>query len=246
MSAARSERKADDPRVVAAGQGGDEAVAAEEVGGAVDREEEAQVAQVPELVEGPGVGGESGPGGGQARLELPDARDGGVELGPRALQGDLDLGELLGAQAQLELQLLHLAEQALLLAAQAGELLLQGGAPLLDLAQPLPSSAGGGRRGERPPPAPPAAPRRGRAAGGRRLTRGSCRRSRPGAASSSFRTVGARSMMCGAGFAILRLQKKTPSLISVAVAQWSPLHFLLLFSTTARRMPPSVSCQPTR
>ena len=90
------------------------------------------------------MGGESRPGGGQARLELPDARDGGVELGPRALQGDLDLGQLLGAQAQLELQLLHLAEEALLLAAQPGELLLQRGAPLLDLAQPLP--VGRGRR----------------------------------------------------------------------------------------------------
>ncbi len=83
------------------------------------------------------MGGERWPGGGQARLELPDPRDGGVELGPRALQGDLDLGELLGAQAQLELQLLDFSEQALLLAAQPGELLLQGGAPLLDLAQPL-------------------------------------------------------------------------------------------------------------
>ena len=135
------------PRVVAAGQGRDEAVPAEEVGGPVDRQQEPHVAHVAELVEGPRVGGEGGPGGGQARLELPDPRDGRVQLGPRALQGDLDLGELLGAQAQLQLQLLHLAEEALLLAAQPGELLLQGRAPLLDLAQPLrrrPSAAGRG------------------------------------------------------------------------------------------------------
>ena len=39
--------------------------------------------------------------------------------------------------------------------------------------------------------------------------------------------------MCGSAVAIFRLQKKTPWLISVAVAQWSPDHFLLLFSTTA-------------
>jgi hypothetical protein len=133
-------------RVVAAGEGRDEAVPAEEVGGAVDGQKQAQVAHVPELVEGPGVGGKRGPGGGQARLELPDPRDRGVELGPRALQGDLDLGELLGAQAQLELELLDFSEEALLLAAQPGELLLQGGAPLLDLAQPLPVG-GGGRPG---------------------------------------------------------------------------------------------------
>jgi hypothetical protein len=53
-------------------------------------------------------------------------------------------------------------------------------------------------------------------------------------------------MMFGAGSAIFRLQKKTPWLISEAVAQWSPDHFLLLFSMTPRRIVPSVSCQPTR
>ena len=43
-------------------------------------------------------------------------------------------------------------------------------------------------------------------------------------------------MMCGESLAILRFEKKTPCEISVAVAQWSPDHFLLLFSTTPRRI----------
>ena len=41
-------------------------------------------------------------------------------------------------------------------------------------------------------------------------------------------------MMLGAVVAILRFEKKTPPLISVAVAQWSPLHLRLLFSTIVR------------
>ena len=51
---------------------------------------------------------------------------------------------------------------------------------------------------------------------------------------SSFRIVGDRSMMRGEAVAILRFEKSTPPLISVAVAQWSPLHLRLLFSTTVR------------
>ncbi len=58
--------------------------------------------------------------------------------------------------------------------------------------------------------------------------------------------VGPTSMMPGSSLLIMRFEKNTPPLISVAVAQWSPLHFLLLFSTTARRITPRVSCQPTR
>src|SRR6185436_9658679 len=62
----------------------------------------------------------------------------------------------------------------------------------------------------------------------------------------SFRIVGDRSMMLGVGVAILRLTNSTPPLISVAVAQWSPLHLRLLSWMTASSIPPSVSCQPTR
>ena len=54
------------------------------------------------------------------------------------------------------------------------------------------------------------------------------------------------SMMCGFSRAILRLLKNTPPEISETVAQWSPLHLRLLLVTTARLMPPIVSCQPTR
>ena len=53
-------------------------------------------------------------------------------------------------------------------------------------------------------------------------------------------------MIPGEAVEILRLLKKTPPLISAAVAQWSPLHLRLLFSITARLTPPMVSCQPTR
>ena len=52
--------------------------------------------------------------------------------------------------------------------------------------------------------------------------------------------------MCGLSVAIFRFEKKTPPLISAAVAQWSPLHLRLLLVTTARLTPPMVSCQPTR
>jgi hypothetical protein len=42
------------------------------------------------------------------------------------------------------------------------------------------------------------------------------------------------------------LLNRTPALMWRAVPQWSPLHFFVLFSITAGRIPPSVSCQPTR
>ena len=92
------------------------------------------------------MGHESGPRLVEARLELPDPLEGRVELGPGALQGELGLGQLLAAQPHLQLERLDLAEQALLLAAQPGEVPLEGGPPLLDL-RSRSSSAARGRPG---------------------------------------------------------------------------------------------------
>ena len=86
---------------------------------------------------------------GEARLERRDARYGGVELRAGSSECDLDLGELLAAQRELQLELLHLAEQALLLAAHARELLLERRAALLHLLQPVLVARRDGRRGRR-------------------------------------------------------------------------------------------------
>ena len=91
------------------------------------------------------MGGEGRPGGGEAFLELRHPLDGGVELGLGLPESEADLPQLLGTQPQLHLELLHLAEQALLLASQARELLLEGRATLLDLEQAF--LVGGGVRG---------------------------------------------------------------------------------------------------
>src|SRR6185295_15761939 len=96
---------------------------------------------------------------------------------------------------------------------------------------------GGGGPPAPPPPPPPRGGGRGQAS---RQSSGLPSRSPGSGTSSSFRIVGARSMMWGEVVETFRLLKKTPPLISAAVAQWSPLHFRLLFSTTERLTPPMV------
>ena len=135
-----------DALVVAAGEGAHEAVAAEDVRRPVHRQQHSQVGQLAELVERPRAGGQHGPGGGDRGLELAGPAQGRVHLLARPLEHELGLSQLLPPQAHLQLQPLHLPEQAALLGAQAGQVPLQGHPPLLDRAQPL-VGGGRGRRG---------------------------------------------------------------------------------------------------
>ena len=136
-----------DERVVPAGNRGHEAVAAEEVRRVIHGEQKAQVAQLAQLVEGAGVGDEEGTGRVAALRQLPDPLQDHVHLGLGALQAELDLAQLLPAQAHLHLEALDVAEQALLLAAQAGQLTSEGLAALPYIAQPVLAGWDGGGRG---------------------------------------------------------------------------------------------------
>src|SRR6185436_5064714 len=151
-----------------------------------------------------------------------------VHLLVGALQDELGLAELLAPEPDLHLELLDLAEEALLLPPQPGQVLLQRGPPLADGPEAVVGERALGQR-----PRPQGKGRRHREAREEALhIRGLPSRPSGGGTSRSFRMVGERSMMCGVVVPILRFVKSTPPLISVAVAQWSPLHLRLLFSTT--------------
>ena len=52
--------------------------------------------------------------------------------------------------------------------------------------------------------------------------------------------------MCGFVFAIGRLEKSTPRVISSSIEQWSPLHLSRFGTTVSRGTPPSAVYQETR
>ena len=128
---------------VAPGEGAHEPVAAQHVRRPLHGEQHAHVGELAHLVEGARPRRQLRAGLGDGRVELAYPAHGRVHLLVRAMQDELRLAQLLAAQAHLQLQALHVGEQALLLAAQAGHVALDRLLALADAAQAL--VGGGGR-----------------------------------------------------------------------------------------------------
>ena len=137
-----------DALLVAAGQGAHEPVAADRVGRPLDGQQQAQVGQLAQLVQGAGAGGEGGTRRGEVRLQLPEPPAALLDLLVGPLQDDLRLAELLAAQPHLELEALDVAQQALLLAAELRQVAGEGVLARADPLQPRVAVAAGLGGGE--------------------------------------------------------------------------------------------------